>query len=819
MVIRFPLTIALFFYLVTNSLGQKKLVLHWEVQHPITKEWIVLGERGSVQEALIKQGILPDPFYGENEKLFQWIESYEWLARAYFELTEEIRLADRVELEFPCIDTYATLWLNKKKIVQAENYFRPYHVEVRGALLEGVNEIEAIFTPPVRYHQNTYQYETFHYPAPNDNASIKAAPWTRKPQYQFGWDWAPRLNTMGFPFPVSLNVKEQSRLKSCVVNTISINDSARMELVLLKSDFVGVKQIRSKAFGWVVNDHNDSLQRISFSIPEPILWWPKEQGAQHLYRDTLILEDSRGKVLEIHPYVFGIRTVKLIQEKDLWGTSFAFEINGKRIFMKGGNFIPPSVFGGSIDKNEWESWVERMVKSHFNMVRIWGGGDYATDEFLDACDRAGLMVWQDAMFACAMYPGTQAFLENVKEELMFQLPRITKHPSVIYFNGNNEVDVAWKNWGFQNQYQLTSTDQAIIQKSYDTLFKSLIPRCLAAFSNLPYVHTSPLSNWGKAEYYNHGTQHYWGVWHGTDTIEQMAKNVGRFNAEFGFQSFPEFSTLSAFCSKDEWNLTSSSMQHHQKSYVGNQKMVVHAERLFGRTTGFDTLVYFSQLVQSHAMTTAIGAHLLDAPRCMGTLYWQLNDCWPAPTWSSIDYYKQWKAAHYKISSLYQEGAVLTKEDGDDVSCILVSNNEKFSPKTVHTNVYTLEGRKPRKIQALRRLISLDPFQSDTLVSYKKNEKLRLIVVEWEGQSPQIFLTGTLSSKIPVRYTLKVKKVDYKNHTAELVLKNRDFMADVWIYANSLGVHFNENFIHLLPGRHKIPFTFEKFTNNFNLMYR
>jgi len=194
-------------------------------------------------------------------------------------------------------------------------------------------------------------------------------------------------------------------------------------------------------------------------------------------------------------------------------------------------------------------------------------------------------------------------------------------------------------------------------------------------------------------------------------------------------------------------------------------------------------------------------------------------CWPAPTWSSIDYYKQWKAAHYKISSLYQEGTILAKEDGDDVSCMLVSNNEKFSPKKVHTNLYTLEGRKPRKIQALSRLISLDPFQSDTLVSYKKNEKPRLIAVEWEGQSPQIFLTGTLSSKIPARYTLKVKKVDYKNHTAELVLKNRDFMADVWIYANALGVHFNENFIHLLPGRHKIPFTFEKFTNNFNLMYR
>jgi beta-mannosidase len=385
--------------------------------------------------------------------------------------------ATEVELDFPCIDTYASIFINKKKVLEAENYFHPYQVEVRDKLILGYNEIEAVFTPPVLYHKATYEDQCFHYPAPNDNAKIKAAPLTRKPQYQFGWDWAPRINTLGFPNPVGVRVKENQAVKSAVVNTILIGETAQMQLVVVKEKIPRGSSIRSSRFGFSVFCDTSRIQQISFDIPNPNLWWPRGSGSSYLYTDTLILTNPFGEEIQRFPYSFGVRTVKLLQEKDKWGTSFAFEINGKPIFMKGGDMIPPSMFGGHTSTKEWQDWVRLMVNSNFNMVRIWGGGDYATEDFLNECDRLGLMVWHDAMFACAMYPGDSMFLMNVKEELEYQLPRITAHPSVVYFNGNNEVDVAWKNWGFQAQYLLSKSDQSTIEKAYDDLFKNLCTLC------------------------------------------------------------------------------------------------------------------------------------------------------------------------------------------------------------------------------------------------------------------------------------------------------------------------------------------------------
>ncbi len=225
------------------------------------------------------------------------------------------------------------------------------------------------------------------------------------------------------------------------------------------------------------------------------------------------------------------------------------------------------------------------------------------------------------------------------------------------------------------QYLLNKNDQAEIEKGYELLFKTLLPKTLSLYSNLPYEHTSPLSNWGKDDFYNHGTQHYWGVWHGSDPMSDFANKIGRFNAEFGFQSFPEFSTLQGFSSSKDWDLNSSVMKHHQKSYVGNGMILKHAKRLYGKPKSFEEFVYFSQLTQSHAVTSAIGGHLLDAPRCMGTLYWQLNDCWPGPTWSSIDYYGSQKALHYHVKELFEHVTAVKQSQEEKERIFLVANNQ------------------------------------------------------------------------------------------------------------------------------------------------
>lgn len=804
-------------FLFQSLLGQTTLVLTWEIQHPLTQEWMSLGERGSVQEALMAKGILPDAFYGENELLFQWIEDYSWHARARFVAPNDLLKASRVALELPCVDTYATLWLNQKKILETNNYFRPYSLEIQDELIPGINEFEVVFVPPVLYHKTAYEKATFHYPAPNDVSTIKVAPLTRKPQFHFGWDWAPRINTIGFPSPVTLCAKDEPIIKSCNVNTLSLSQEAIMEVVLIKKNDVRAKKIRSTRLGWCVTSDSLSMQHIGFKIANPILWWPNGMGESYRYLDTLVVENDQGLILERYPYVFGVRTVSLIQNNDDWGTSFAFEVNGKPVFMKGGNMIPPSVFGGITRKEEWEKWVQWMVSSHFNMVRIWGGGDYATEDFLNECDRLGLMVWHDAMFACAMYPGDANFLANVKEELDYQLPRLVKHPSVVYLNGNNEVDIAWKHWGLQLQYALTPEDQRVIEKAYDTLFKQLLPNTLSRISNTPYVHTSPLSNWGNPSYFNHGTQHYWGVWHGNDPLQGFEKNIGRFNAEFGFQSFPEFATLGSFCDSSDWTLNSTPMKFHQKSYVGNTKMLTFSKELYGSPSHFSDLVYFSQLTQAYAVSSAIGAHLLDAPRCMGTLYWQINDCWPAPTWSSIDYYGNWKALHYKVKDLYQNLSLVQSNQNQTLH--LVANNVDNVNANLTVEVFRLKGRKLRMLQSQTSTVSLHNFESIKLFEAPRSKTPHIVKVRIGNGEERVFTFGTIKERNVIQPSLTVLSLDPLTKTGTLGFQNKEFMADVWFYSMTPGVVFERNFDSFFPGKHEIHFTFDTLPTHVNFHYR
>ncbi|NBP28808.1 MAG: hypothetical protein EBV23_04395 [Flavobacteriia bacterium] len=815
--IRFLLYVLVF---PVTFFAQKSIQLQWEIQHPLDKNWIQLGERGSVQEALLKLKLLPDPYQGTNEDEYQWIEEHVWHFKSRFFLTEAMFNAKEVELIFPCIDTYAKILVNGTEVLEAQNYFHPYQVEIRSQLTLGYNEIEAVFTPPVLYHKAMYEREAFHFPAPNDRAKVKAAPLTRKPQYQFGWDWAPRINTLGFPYPITVEVTESRCIQSCVVNTLSIGDTAELEWIFVKELNAKDHLIRSQRFGWEVKSDAENAQRFRFSMENPVLWYPWEFGSPFLYKDTLIVMDLQGNVLQRYPYSFGIRSVKLVQEADKWGTSFFFEINGKPVFMKGGDMIPPSMYGGVTTDAEWEKWVALMVESNFNMVRIWGGGDYASEAFLNACDRAGIMVWHDAMFACAMYPGSSAFLANVEKELHYQWPRITRHPSVVYINGNNEVDVAWKNWGFQLQYALKSSEQKEIELAYDALFRRLLPEVLAQYSNLPYVHTSPLSNWGKSEYYNHGTQHYWGVWHGSDPMKDFEENIGRFNAEFGFQSFPEFSTLKSFSDSSDWSLSSRVMKHHQKSYVGNGMILKHALELYGKPKDFEEFVYFSQLTQDHAITSAVSGHLLDAPRCMGSLYWQINDCWPAPTWSSIDYGGNWKALHYTLRDVFRNVTAVQSHQNQRLS--IVANNLDSVHVKVNYEVYRLVNRTPVLISKQEQELNLSKFESMVLFDGSNSKEPLVVKMRLNDGHEELFLLGpikTQRARKPMNHSLSVVSIDTLNKTGKLLFENQDFVADVWWYSTTPGVTFDRNFQHCLPGKHEISFTFVEIPTQFKYCYR
>ena len=322
--------------------------------------------------------------------------------------------------------------------------------------------------------------------------------------------------------------------------------------------------------------------------------------------------------------------------------------------MKGANYIPQDVFLPRVADDQYRKLIKQVKDANMNMLRVWGGGIYEKELFYELCDQNGILIWHDFMFAGSLYPNDSSFLENVKQEAIENVTRLRKHPSIALWCGNNEIEVAWGNWGWQNQYRYSSNDSVDIWDNYLHMFQSLLPEVVNELNpNVNYVSTSPLSNWGTPENFNHSSMHYWGVWHGRESFENFKTNVGRFMVEYGFQSFPSMETIRTFALDSSFSLESSTMMNRQKSYIGNGLITKHINNWFDAPTSFNDFVVKSQQVQSIGMQIAIQAHRHQSPHCMGTLFWQLNDCWPGPSWSVIDYYGKEKVAYETVKQNYK----------------------------------------------------------------------------------------------------------------------------------------------------------------------
>ena len=810
----------LFISLMSSFTAQ--VTLDWEVFHPVKKSWLPFGQAGTVQEYLRDSGELPDPFYGENEAKYQWIEDHTWHFRAQFFLSEVFFKASSLTLDIPNLDTYAQIFINGKSLAQTENFFvhHQFLIDVK-ELVCGYNAIEIKIESPVQHHLKSDQYKAFTYPAPNDVGAVKVASLTRKPQYQFGWDWAPRLNTIGFAYPITIGVTPIVFVENLHVNTLRISESneakislnltvqkAQVKLVCKSTYFADFKIAENSP----IDISEPATAVSSFNLyadtllPNAKLWWPAGQGGQHLYRDTLRFYNANGNLILEHAYTFGIRKVELLQEKDEWGTSFAFQINGRNVFAKGANVIPPGMFAGPALDSAYVALVPQMQAANFNMVRIWGGGMYAPDAFMEACDRAGIMVWHDFMFACAMYPGDNPFIDLVTKEIKQQIPRLAAHPSLVYFHGNNEVDVAWHNWGFQVQYHLQEKEQQEIEAAYVQLFQKTLPLYVNLFTekSIPYVHTSPLSNWGNDDYFKHGTMHYWGVWHGKDPLTDFATKIGRFNAEYGFQSFPEPSTIHRFVPISEQSLHSSVMKNHQKSYVGNGMIEKHAKTYYGKARDFETFIYYSQLTQRKAVSMAIAGHRADAPRCMGTIFWQLNDCWPAPTWSSLDDHNNWKALHYAVKEDFRSIAALEVQTEDVKFLVLQSELPDDTLLTVEVQFYDANGvfqRKERKtypVQANKTQVLMAI--SETYTGFVK------VVID---EHYERLFTYIPKRKAPeVQAIMTIQLLDPDSRKAVVQIDTKQPLVDFWLFSKIQELHFEHNFETLLTGKHTLEFTYQ-----------
>jgi beta-mannosidase len=575
-----------------------------------------------------------------------------------------------------------------------------------------------------------------------------------------------------------------------------------------------ITEINSNKKGKFQLKINDKIETISlkkglntitsqYKIQNPKRWWTNGLGDATLYPFEISLLQNKA-ILHSKKLNIGLRTIELVQEKDAIGKSFYFKLNGIPVFMKGANYIPPDSFLPRATDSVYKNIVKNAVVSNMNMIRVWGGGVYADDIFYDECDKNGILVWQDFMFACAMYPGDDDFLQNVKKEVIDNVNRLQNHPSIALWCGNNENDEGWKNWGWQKQYQYSKSDSTNIWNDYKKLFHELIPQTLDSLlskNENRYWPSSPSIGWGKKESLLEGDSHYWGVWWGKEPFEIYEKKVGRFMSEYGFQGMPNLETFQSFANNEDLNLNSEAVKNHQKHATGYQTINEYMARDFHVPKSFNDYIYVSQLLQADGMKTAIEAHRRAKPNCMGTLFWQLNDCWPVTSWSSVDYFGRWKAFHYQVKRSFENLLISINEENDFYKVYVVNDNLSSLQGKINLELIDFNGKKLWEVEASR-LISENSSTVQFTVSRKDFEMYNL---------NNVLLSATFKSE-----STKAKALCYFVKPKELVLSNPtiqlkfidDFTLEVTsdVLAKNVYLHtsenvfFSDNYFDVLPNQ-------------------
>lgn len=658
--------------------SKEQIFLHdnWEFVQDGNDDWHVATVPGGVHTDLLANNMIPHPWIGTNEDSVQWIENENWVYRTIFNLDENQHNREVIDLVFEGLDTFAEVFVNDTLVLTANNMFRTWRINIKPNATPGTNELKVIFKSPTKELTPLLESIGYELPASSENVPIKVSPYVRKAPYHFGWDWGPRLVTMGVWRPVFLELWDEVRIGSVQIVQNTLTD----DLAQLLGKIEIFSSSKRTAMVTIMGEQKEvslnpgiNMTSVDFTIADPKMWWPNGWGEPNLYEVPVTLS-IKDQVVDEKMESVGLRTIELVHEKDSIGKSFYFKVNGEPLFAKGANYIPQSHFLSEVRDEDYCGLITDVKSANMNMLRVWGGGIYESDLFYQLCDENGILVWQDFMFANTMYPGDSAFLNNVEAEIEDNVKRLRNHPSIAHWNGNNEIDVAWHNWGWQNQFHYTAEDSTHIWRDYLKLFHKLIPDKLSELDpKRSYTTTSPLSNWGTPANFNNSSMHYWGVWHGQDEFEEYRNNVGRFMSEYGFQSFPNMETIRAFADSSQWGMNSYVMKHHQKSYVGNSMITRHLESHFDTPEGFEDFVTKSQLTQALGMKIAIDAHRLRKGHCWGSLYWQLNDCWPGTSWSSRDVYGRKKILHQNLATLFAPITLIPEKKGDTLKIWLVND--------------------------------------------------------------------------------------------------------------------------------------------------
>lgn len=671
----------------------------WKFRQAGENEWMDATVPGTVHTDLMTNKKIDDPFYRLNEHDVQWIDKVDWEYQTTFIADKKMLARDRIVLDFKGLDTYADVFLNGEEILNADNMFREWMAEVKPFLKEGENELRVLLRSPITEGIKKYDAQGFVIPvSENDLAQLgeveggkRVSVYTRKAGYHFGWDWGPRLVTSGIWRPVFLKAWDEAR----IADIRYVQHQVTPQKALFTASFEIDAQQSSAATisveydGKILASQKITLQPgintypVDFEIDNPKLWWTNGLGEAHLYLLTGKL--TVGKRSVAANTKIGVRTLELVREKDEQGTSFYFKLNGVPVFMKGANYIPNDVFLPRVTAENYRKVVNTAKISNMNMLRVWGGGTYEDDLFYDLCDEAGILVWQDFMFACAMFPGDEAFLNNVRQEAIDNVKRLRNHPSIALWCGNNEILAAWYGWGWKKTEEAKSQENADkIWQAYVDIFHKTLPEVVNEYDpQRSYWDSSPSSGMGIPADLVNGDEHYWGVWWGKEPFSTYATHIARFMSEYGFQSFPEIATVRKYALPEDYNIFSEVMKSHQRSSIGNGTIEYYMLLDYNQPKDFESFLYVNHVVQAEGIKFGLEGHRRAMPYNMGSLYWQINDCWPVASWSSTDYYQKWKALQYYTVKGFAPLLVSPFKEGENVKVAVVNDKlEKINGRLV-----------------------------------------------------------------------------------------------------------------------------------------
>jgi beta-mannosidase len=683
--------------------------------------WLPATVPGCVHTDLLANGRIADPFVRLNEKDQQWIEHESWEYRTTLRVEAEQARRERVELVFAGLDTYAEVFVNGTSVLRAANMFRSYRVDVKRNLRPGENLVLVRFRSPIAEVKPAFDALGYRLPAVNDQAKDMVSMFSRKAPYHFGWDWGPRFVTSGIWRPVVLEAWSTARIDDLQVFQDALDDrEARLRVEVRLERAVGpdgashgdapggppasvVVEVtatlagtdrRVSAEAVVPIAGGSGAATVGLRIERPERWWPNGLGPQRMY-DVAVRARIGAAELDHRATRIGLRTLTVVHQKDADGKSFTLEVNGAPVFMKGANWVPADSFLSRVSEERYRWLLSSAAAANMNMVRVWGGGVYEDDRFYALCDELGLLVWQDFMFACSMYPGDEAFVDNVRHEAVENVRRLRNHPSLALWAGNNEIEAAWQGWGWPFKFRLSRAVQDKLWKDYQNLFHRVLPAIVAREDpGRFYTRSSPSANDDgvPANKLGWGDMHYWGVWHAEKPYAEYAANTSRFMSEYGFQSFPELASVAAYAVPTDWDIDGPVMSAHQRHPRGNSLIRTYLQRDFRRPKDFASFLYVGQVLQATIIEFAARAHRRRMGRNWGSLYWQLDDCWPVASWSSIDYFGRWKALHYAARRFFAPVLVSVVEEGGVVGIWGISDRRSDLPVELTLRLVDLTGR-------------------------------------------------------------------------------------------------------------------------------